>query len=128
MTDSTGVIVGQVRDAETNAPVEDARVIVTWQELAIGARGVHLERRRIPAAVRPGGYYAVCGVPADDPVAGGAEAPGGARDSWSCACRRGAWCGATSCWPTPPRPSRRCPTTRRPAARSGCEGRPRCAA
>jgi hypothetical protein len=76
MTDSTGVVVGQVRDAETNAPVDDARVVVTWQELSLGAGGVHLERRRIPAVVRPGGYYAVCGVPADDPIVGGAEAPG----------------------------------------------------
>ncbi|AHG88717.1 hypothetical protein J421_1180 [Gemmatirosa kalamazoonensis] len=75
--DSTGAIVGQVRDAETDAPLDSARVVVTWQELALGdGARVHLERRRIPAAVRPGGYYAICGVPADDPIVGGAEAPG----------------------------------------------------
>lgn len=68
VSDSVGVLVGQVRDANSGEPINDARIVVTWQELVIGQGTAKIESRRVPASVRPGGYFAICGVPGDDEV------------------------------------------------------------
>ena len=75
--DSAGVLVGQVRDAASEAPLNDAHVVVHWREIAIGdGRGGRLEERRASVDVRPGGYFALCGVPTDDDFTAEAAAPG----------------------------------------------------
>ena len=74
--DSTGLLVGMVRNADTEGPVPGARVVLTWKELVIDRARVRTEQRRIPVPVRADGSYIACNVPADAPVAASAEAPG----------------------------------------------------
>lgn len=72
-----GVLVGQVRDADSDAPLNDARVVLSWREIAIGGgQGGRVEQRRAQVDVRPGGYFALCGVPTDDQLFADADAPG----------------------------------------------------
>lgn len=74
--DTTGALIGVVRDAESGVPVPNAKVVVTWQEVQFDATGLRNAHRRFPARVRPGGAYAICGLPADGSVEANAEAPG----------------------------------------------------
>jgi hypothetical protein len=74
--DSTGALVGVVRDAESGTPVTNAKVVITWNELQLNPTGLINAHRRLPARVRSGGGYVVCGLPADGSVEANAEAPG----------------------------------------------------
>ncbi|MGI8510067.1 MAG: carboxypeptidase regulatory-like domain-containing protein [Gemmatimonadaceae bacterium] len=74
--DSTGAMVGMVRNASSGAPAPGARVIVSWTDVVIDQKGLHSERKRVPVQVRDDGSYALCGLPGDDQVIGSAEAPG----------------------------------------------------
>ena len=76
VTDSTGLLAGRVRDATDDAPVADATIVLTWSELAFGAGGVHIERRRVPVPAGPDGRYIACGVPTGVEIAASAAAPG----------------------------------------------------
>jgi len=76
--DSSGMMAGIVRDADSGVPIPDARVIVTWQELLIGAKGLQQVQRRVPTQTRPDGGYAICGLPDDRVIA---SADSGARHS-----------------------------------------------
>lgn len=73
--DSTGVLFGAVRDAESDAPIEGATVELRWSEIEIG-RGVRTVDRRVPVTVREGGSYILCGVPNDADLRARATAPG----------------------------------------------------
>lgn len=74
--DSTGAMVGVVRNADTGVPAPGARVIVSWTDVVIDQKGLRSERRRVPVQVRDDGSYALCGLPGDDQIIGSAEAPG----------------------------------------------------
>jgi hypothetical protein len=74
--DTTGAIVGVVRDADTQMPLGNARVVVTWTEFRVSTAGVGPVHRRIPAKVRPEGSYVICGLPSEGAVVANAEAPG----------------------------------------------------
>lgn len=74
--DSTGLLVGAVRDADSGTPVAGAAVTITWTEYVFVAGGVRTDRRRVPAPTRETGTYAVCGLPTDGTLLAGAEAPG----------------------------------------------------
>ena len=74
--DSSGLLIGRVRDAADDAPVAHASVVLTWTERSIGADGVHTERRRVPVTAGPSGSYVVCGVPAGEEIVVTAAAPG----------------------------------------------------
>ena len=63
--DSSGALVGQVRDANTGAPIADARVVASWLEIDIDAGGLRQEQRRVPAQTRADGGFAMCGLPND---------------------------------------------------------------
>lgn len=63
--DSSGALVGQVRDANTGTPVAGARVVVSWLEINIGAGGLRQVQQRVPAQTRADGGYAICGLPDD---------------------------------------------------------------
>lgn len=76
--DSTGTLVGIVRDADTGTPLGGARVIVTWREIVIGTGGLREEQRRVPAQTRADGGYVMCGLPDDRVIA---SADSGARQS-----------------------------------------------
>jgi hypothetical protein len=74
--DTTGALVGTVRDADSRLPVTNARVIVTWSEFRVSEAGVGTVHRRVPAKVRPEGSFVICGLPAEGSVVANAEAPG----------------------------------------------------
>jgi hypothetical protein len=73
--DSTGAIVGMLRDAESELPVANAAISVSWRELVIDRGGVRTVTRRVPVAARADGVFAACGVPTDTPVEIDAGAP-----------------------------------------------------
>ena len=76
--DSSGMMAGIVHDADSGAPIPDARVVVSWQELLIGGHGLQQVQRRVPTQTRPDGAYAICGLPDDRVIA---SADSGARHS-----------------------------------------------
>lgn len=63
-SDSTGLVVGHVHDADTGTPLAGSVVSASWSELVFDDRGLHTERRQIAAATKADGLYALCGVPA----------------------------------------------------------------
>jgi protocatechuate 3,4-dioxygenase beta subunit len=74
--DSSGALVGTVRDADAGTPIAGAKVVLTWRQLALDARGLRLGERRAPATARVDGSYSVCGVPSDVDIVVSADAPG----------------------------------------------------
>ena len=64
-TDSSGALVGVVRDADTGTPLADAEVIASWPEWTITAKGMQETQRRVPARTREDGGYVLCGLPND---------------------------------------------------------------
>lgn len=70
--DSTGMVLGFIRDADSGAPLEGATAFVMWNELVVD-RGIHTERRQVPVKSNSEGWYALCGVPTDGPITARAE-------------------------------------------------------
>lgn len=66
--DSSGTLVGLVRDADTGTPLAGARVVVSWLEITIGQGGIRQQQRRVPAATRQDGGYTICGLPNDQVI------------------------------------------------------------
>jgi hypothetical protein len=68
--DSTGLFMGRIRDADTNAPIDSGLVTVGWREFQVDSTGLHLRRRTMQARVTPEtiGGFALCGVPGNVPV------------------------------------------------------------
>jgi carboxypeptidase family protein/TonB-dependent receptor-like protein len=62
--DSTALLVGHVRDAETGQP-RSGTVTVLWMELLIGKGGITRNRQQIPIKTGDIGYFAMCGLPTD---------------------------------------------------------------
>jgi Carboxypeptidase regulatory-like domain/TonB-dependent Receptor Plug Domain len=62
--DSTGLLVGHIRDAETGQP-RTGTVTVLWMELLIGKGGVTRNRQQIPIKTGDIGDFAMCGLPTD---------------------------------------------------------------
>jgi hypothetical protein len=75
-SDSSGGIVGVLRDAESEMPVSKASISVSWRELVIDKGGVRTLTRRVPVVAREDGIFTACGVPTDTPVEVDASAPG----------------------------------------------------
>jgi hypothetical protein len=75
-SDSSGGIVGVLRDAESELPVSKASISVSWRELVIDKGGVRTLTRRVPVVARDDGIFTACGVPTDTPVEVDASAPG----------------------------------------------------
>jgi hypothetical protein len=119
VTDSAGVVVGVVRDADTGSPVAGAAVTFSWNELALTRDAVHRRRREVAAVTQPGGGYAACGLPTDDDVLAEVRAPGGRAACSSCRSTRPACTCRSSRWATRRRPGW---SRRRPAPRRGCRG------
>jgi hypothetical protein len=61
--DSSAVIVGEVRDADTGMPMSDATIAAEWVDFMIDDR-FHVEPRTIRTATGTSGAYALCGLPA----------------------------------------------------------------
>ncbi|MDF1506396.1 hypothetical protein, partial [Roseisolibacter sp. H3M3-2] len=60
------VLVGEVRDADTDEPVADARVSLAWRELAVERGIARWVARTHAIATGAGGTYIACGVPDTD--------------------------------------------------------------
>jgi hypothetical protein len=74
--DSTGAIIGVLRDAEAEEAIAGATLSVAWRELIIEKGSIQNILRRVPVAARGGGLFLACGVPTDTPVELDASAPG----------------------------------------------------
>jgi hypothetical protein len=74
--DSTGTLLGTVRDADSGAPIPGAKVVLTWRQLVLDATGIRMAERRAPATAREDGTFLVCSLPAEVEVLASAEAPG----------------------------------------------------
>jgi hypothetical protein len=64
--DSTGLLIGLLRDARTGMPVDTGGVEARWNELEIGPAGINQTARQIVAWVGADGWFALCGVPVID--------------------------------------------------------------
>ena len=62
--DSSGALVGWLRDAESDAPIANGRVVLTWSQVVVGTTALRLEQRRSPTRSRATGFYAACDLPA----------------------------------------------------------------
>lgn len=71
-TDSSGLLIGYVRDADTGAPLAGASVVVIWREMVID-NGIQNRRREIPVKTNDAGWYALCGLRTDGPLTARAE-------------------------------------------------------
>ena len=61
--DSTGIMVGIVRDAQSLAPVARASVTTQWQELSFTTQGFSRRVPRFSATTNENGWFAFCGLP-----------------------------------------------------------------
>jgi hypothetical protein len=64
--DSVGMIVGHVRDASTGAPIPGTAVTLEWPMLVFGPGGPHTETRSLRATTIEEGWFAMCGLDADE--------------------------------------------------------------
>lgn len=67
-TDTTGVVLGRVRDAATGAPSERGEVVVEWGEMVLDSAGLRPTRGRVRSAIGGDGRFVACGVPTSVPV------------------------------------------------------------
>lgn len=72
-SDSSGVMVGFVRDASSGVPLGLSTVVVIWRELTIDNTGIHNDRRQVPGKTSPTGWFAMCGLPSGTPLETRAE-------------------------------------------------------
>jgi Carboxypeptidase regulatory-like domain len=61
--DSSGLVIGMLRDARTRLPVDTGGVAASWSELSITKRGVEQSTRSLVGAVSADGWFALCNVP-----------------------------------------------------------------
>ena len=71
--DSSSVMVGFVRDVASGTPVGLSTVVAIWNHVVVDDRGVHNDRREVPAKTAPSGWFAFCGLPAERPLETRAE-------------------------------------------------------
>ncbi|HEX4936473.1 MAG TPA: carboxypeptidase regulatory-like domain-containing protein [Gemmatimonadaceae bacterium] len=62
--DSSGAVMGFVRDAATTGPLQGAAVRARWSEIVIGKRGAEVRVREAAARSGEDGWYTLCTVPA----------------------------------------------------------------
>lgn len=63
-SDSSGVVVGVVRDAGDDAPMADVAVSAAWVEYTFTSGGVERRTPRLVATTGDNGWFAICNVPA----------------------------------------------------------------
>ena len=76
--DSSGVMLGFLRDADSGARIDSGTVLLEWTEVRVSADGkeIHAARRSASAQATSAGWYAICGVPTAGPVAAHAVVAG----------------------------------------------------
>jgi hypothetical protein len=73
---STGVLLGRVRNVDGRAPMPNADVTVRWSEWSLGAGALTRTERRASATTGTSGAYVLCGVPTDVAVIARASGSG----------------------------------------------------
>jgi hypothetical protein len=69
LRDSTALLIGHVRSAESESPIVGADVLLEWTETSIArGRGLTTRDRTATARTIAGGWFALCGVPAGSPM------------------------------------------------------------
>lgn len=64
-SDSSGTVVGFVRDADTDMPMAGAHVTAAWRNFVIDKDGLHAVPQTVHATADSTGWFAICGVPSD---------------------------------------------------------------
>lgn len=67
--DSSAVMVGEVRDADTGAPIPGANVAAEWFDFIIDERSFRVEPQSARTATGPSGSFTLCGLPGGQVVA-----------------------------------------------------------
>jgi protocatechuate 3,4-dioxygenase beta subunit len=67
--DSSSVIVGEVRDADTGSPIAGATVVADWVDFVLEKREFRIEPQRAAGRSALSGSFALCGVPGGGDVA-----------------------------------------------------------
>jgi hypothetical protein len=75
LTDGRGLVMGVVRDAQTDQPLDSVRVVLMWTGLNVGANNVIKVPRAVAAVTGGDGLYRACGVPSDARVTAQARSP-----------------------------------------------------
>lgn len=68
-SDSTGIVVGFVRNAANSEPIAGAKVTGEWAEFTLTRVGLTRTVPRLVATTAPNGWFALCGVPAGGTMA-----------------------------------------------------------
>ena len=76
--DSSGLILGFLRDADSGTHLDSGRVVIEWTQVRVSKDGKSIvpERRSVSADATSAGWYALCGVPTAGPIAARAEVGG----------------------------------------------------
>ena len=64
--DSIGMLVGHVRDASTGATIGGSAIVLDWPALVFGGGGARTEVRHLRARTNDDGWFAMCGLEADE--------------------------------------------------------------
>lgn len=77
-TDSSGLILGFLRDADTGTHLDSGTVILEWTEVIVSRDGIHAERKSATAPATGAGWFALCGLSTAGPISARAEMGGNA--------------------------------------------------
>jgi hypothetical protein len=66
--DSTGVVIGQLRDARTRLVLDSGHVQAAWHDIVLDSTGLRQEPAGLRSSVTREGWFVLCGVPGDGDV------------------------------------------------------------
>jgi hypothetical protein len=66
--DSTSMLIGHVRETESEAPIEGAHVVAEWLETVFAKSGVHTQTATSESDTRAPGWFALCRLPSNVPL------------------------------------------------------------
>lgn len=78
-SDSSGLMLGVLRDADQNVRVPGGQVLLEWTEMVLDRDEIHTVRKSATAKATSAGWYAVCGLSTAGPIA--AHAVSGENES-----------------------------------------------
>lgn len=77
--DSSGLMLGFLREADANVRVDSGMVLLEWTEMVVDRGEIHAVRKSATAHATGAGWYAVCGLSTAGPIA--AHAVSGSNES-----------------------------------------------
>jgi hypothetical protein len=76
--DSSGLMLGFLRDADTDVHLDSGTVLLEWTEVIVSGDGIRAERKSASASATSAGWYAICGLSTAGPISARAEVGGNA--------------------------------------------------